>query len=134
MKNILVVEDDIANLQVFTALLWSKGHHVIEAATVREALGAARRKDRLDLLVSDVALKGDQMSGTELAKALLDSHGNVPVVFVTGTPPDLWDERDRENLRALRSKSRVAVLEKPFLPAALESTVESLLQQKQPPS
>jgi CheY-like chemotaxis protein len=129
MKNILVLEDDPANLQAFAALLWSKGHHVLEASTAREALDAARRKERLDLLVSDVGLKGDQMSGTEVATALLDSHGNLPVVFVTGTPVDLWDEPDRQNLRALRSKNCVAVLEKPFMPAAFESAVESLLKQ-----
>jgi hypothetical protein len=42
---------------------------------------------------------------------------------------DLWDEPDRQSLRALRSKSRVAILEKPFMPSAFESTVESLLQE-----
>ena len=128
MKNILVLEDDPANLQVFAALLWSKGHDVIEASTSREALEAARRKERLDLLVSDVALKGDQMSGTEVATTLLDSYGNMPVVFVTGTPWDLWGEADRESLRALRSRGRIAILEKPFMPATFESTVERLLQ------
>ena len=128
MKNILVLEDDPANLQVFAALLWSSGHHVIEASTAREALDAAGRSDQLDLLVSDVALKGDQMSGTDVATALLDSHGNLPILFVTGTPMDFWDEADRRNLRALRSKTRVAMLEKPFMPSPFESAVERLLQ------
>ena len=128
MKNILVLEDDPANLQAFAALLWSKGRDVIEASTSREALDAARRKGRLDLLVSDVALKGDQMSGTEVAVDLLDGYGNLPIVFVTGTPMDQWEQSDRENLRALRLRSRVAILEKPFMPSAFESTVERLLQ------
>jgi CheY-like chemotaxis protein len=128
MKNILVLEDDAANLKAFAALLWSSGHHVIEASTAREALNAAGRSDQLDLLVSDVALKGDRKSGTELATALLDSHGNLPILFVTGTPMDFWDEADRRNLRALRSKTRVAMLEKPFMPSAFESAVERLLQ------
>jgi hypothetical protein len=67
------------------------------------------------------------MTGTEVATVLLDSHRNLPILFVTGTPLDSWDEPDRQNLRALRSKSRVAVLEKPFMPLAFESAVESLL-------
>jgi CheY-like chemotaxis protein len=128
MKNILVVEDDPANLQIFVALLWSKGHDVVEASTAHEALDAARRKERLDLLVSDIELKGDQMTGTEVATALLDIRGILPIIFVTGTPLDLWDEADRQNLRELRSKSRVAILEKPFMPLVFESAVDSLLE------
>ncbi len=129
MKNILVLEDDAANLQAFAALLWSKGHDVVAAFTAREALDYALRKERLDLLISDLELTGDQMTGTEVATAVLDIHGNLPILFVTGTPFDLWDEPDRQNLRALRSKHCVEILEKPFMPLAFESAVESLLQE-----
>ena len=128
MKNILVLEDDATNLQVFAALLWSNGHNVVEASTAGEALDAARREERLDLLVSGVGLKGDQMSGTEVATALLDIYGSLPIVFVTGTPLDDWDEPDRENLSALSLRTATAILEKPFMPLAFESTVERLLQ------
>ena len=68
------------------------------------------------------------MSGTEVATALLNGYGNLPIVFVIGTPLDLWDKLDRENLRALRLRTSVAILEKPFMPLAFESTVERLLQ------
>jgi CheY-like chemotaxis protein len=128
MSTILVLEDDSANLQILAALLWSKGHYVLEASTAREALDAARRKG-LDLLVSDVALKGDAMSGTQVAAFLLDRQGKMPIVFVTGTPLDLWDEPDRRQLDALRSTTPVAVLEKPFMPSTFESTVASLLRE-----
>ena len=129
MKNILVLEDDPANLQVFVALLWSKGHNVLEASTAREALVAARREERLNLLVSDVALKGDPMSGTEVATVLVDGQGVLPIIFVTGTPLEFWDESDRQNLRALRLGNSVVILEKPFMPLAFQSTVDSLLRQ-----
>src|SRR5689334_22055511 len=126
MSTILVLEDDPANLQVFAALLWSNGHYVLEASTAREALDAARRNGHPDLLVSDVALKGDNdMSGTDVATALLGSHGRLPIVFVSGTPVDLWEEPDRRKLNALRSTTPVAILEKPFMPAAFEATVAS---------
>src|SRR5689334_19431342 len=123
-KNVLILEDDLANLQVFAALLGSKGHQVVEASTARDALDAVRREGQFDLLVSDVALKGDEMSGTEVATALLDSNRRLPIVFVTGTPVDLWDEPDAQNLRMLRSKAPVAVLEKPFVPSTFLSAVE----------
>jgi CheY-like chemotaxis protein len=129
MKNILVLEDDPANLQIFAALLWSNGYDVFEASTACEALNAARREVRLDLLVSDVGLKGDQMSGTDVATSILHGHENLPILFVTGTPLDLWDEPDRKNLRSLRSTNRVAILEKPFRASAFESAVERMLQE-----
>jgi CheY-like chemotaxis protein len=129
MSMILVLEDDPANLQVFTALLWAKGEYVLEASTAREALDAARRNGELNLLVSDVALKGDEMSGAEVATILLDSQEKLPIVFVTGTPLDLWDEPDRRKLNALRLRTDVAVLEKPFMPSAFESAVATMLHE-----
>jgi CheY-like chemotaxis protein len=134
MKEILVSRRRSANLQVCAALLWSKGYDVVAAFTAREALNGARRKKRLDLLVSDLELKGDQMTGTEVATAVLDIHGNVPHLFVTGTLLESWDEPDRQKLRALRSKTCVAVLEKPFMPLAFESAVEGLCRRTPPPT
>src|SRR3954452_3961782 len=129
MSTIVVLEDDPANLKVFAALLWSKGYYVLEASTAREALDAARRNGRPDLLVSDVALKGDEMSGAEVATILLDKQGKLPIMFVTGTPLDLWDDPDRRKLNALRSKTAVAVLEKPFMPSAFESVIRNLMHE-----
>jgi CheY-like chemotaxis protein len=122
MKNILVLEDDPANLQIFAAPLWSKGYNVLEAGTAREALDAAQRTQKLDLFVSDVGLKWDDLSGT-----LTKKYGALPIVFVTGTPLDSWDERDRKNLRLL-SPTCAEVLEKPFLPRLFEATVARMLR------
>jgi CheY-like chemotaxis protein len=129
MYTILVLEDDAANLRIFTALLWAKGHHVLEASTAKEAIEAALRNGRPDLLVSDVALKGEELSGTDVAAALLDRYGSLPTIFVTGTPLDLWDESDRRKLNAIRLRTTVAVLEKPFMPSAFEATVANLVRE-----
>ena len=125
MKNILVLDDDASNLQVFAAILWSNGYNVLEASTAQEAFGAAQRTQPIDLVVTDVGLRGD-VSGTEVAAELARNHDGLPVVFVTGTPFDLWDETDRQNFQGLRS-SAVAILEKPFSPTAFAATVEQLL-------
>jgi hypothetical protein len=70
------------------------------------------------------------MSGTEVAAAVLHRHENLPILFVTGTPLDLWDRLDRQNLRMLRSTNRVAILEKPFAASAFQSAVAGMLQEE----
>lgn len=126
MKNILVLEDDPSNLEIFTTILWSNGYTVLEASTSEEAFDAATRQPVIDLFVSDVSLKGENVSGTEVAVALAQKRDSLPVVFVTGTPLSSWMERDRRNLRRLLSAG-VEVLEKPFMPRIFEMAVKRLL-------
>jgi CheY-like chemotaxis protein len=128
MKSILVLEDDTSTLQNFTLILWSKGYSVLEAVTAREAFDAAKRQPRIDLFVADVGLKGENISGTEVAVALARKHENLPVVFVSGTPLEFWSERDRRNMRLLL-RVGVEVLEKPFLLRVFEDAVDRLVGQ-----
>jgi len=127
MKNMLVLEDDAANLQIFGALLRAKGYNVVEAGTAREALDAAQRTQKLDLFVSDVGLKWDELSGTEVAIALTGKYGALPILFVSGTPLGSWDDRDRKNLQVLFGRG-AEVLEKPFLASQFQATVERMLR------
>ena len=125
MKNILVLEDDPANLQIFAALLWLKGHNVLEATTADEALKAGDQDQRLDLFVSDVFIPG-AISGVQVAVALAENREDLPLLFVSGSPPELWDRNDQEILRQFTPGS-VTILEKPFRPADFEVAVERLL-------
>ena len=125
-KTILLLDDDRSNLDVLTAILRARGFQVSGASSSKEAMDAARPESPIDLMVLDVALKGDPMTGTEIAVALTHSRGSLPVVFVTGSSLDYWDEGDRRNLGQLRPGS-FAILEKPFLPAALEAAIQRLM-------
>ncbi len=133
MTTILVLEDEPANLEIFAAILWSKGYSVLEAATGREALEAAQRQQgAIDLLICDVGLNGEDLSGTEVALAILDGRDDLPVVFVSGNPVAHWDSRDRQNFKLLNQEC-VTVLEKPFLPSDLGNAVELLLHKSAEP-
>jgi CheY-like chemotaxis protein len=133
MKTILVLEDDPANLHIFAAILWSKGYKVLEAGGSPDAVDAAERQEpQVDLLVCDVGLKGDELSGTDVAVALSQGQGDLPVLFVSGNPVAQWNAHYRENLKVL-DRQCVGVLEKPFLPADLESAVERLLHKTATP-
>jgi CheY-like chemotaxis protein len=126
MKNVLVLEDDLSDLQIFTSILRSKGYDVLKAMTARAAFDAAKRQPKIDLFVCDVGLKGDNLSGTEVAVGLARKRQNLPVVFVSGTPLSYWSDPDRRNMRLLLSAG-VEVLEKPFLLRVFEDAVDRLL-------
>ena len=126
-KTVLILEDDPANLRIFSEILIDKGLNVLEAMTSEEALDAAQRNDpKIDLLVSDVGLRGDRLSGTDVSVLMSLCRKQLPILFVTGTTVEHWDERDRHNLRLLRP-ANVKVLGKPFVPAVFENAVEALL-------
>jgi signal transduction histidine kinase len=64
---ILLVEDHVGTLTAMTKLLTGLGHHVITAATVKEALAAAEQEP-IDLVVSDLGLPDG--SGHDVMRAL----------------------------------------------------------------
>lgn len=67
--SILVVEDTPANLKLFTLLLRTAGHEVLQARSAEEALEIARNH-RLDLVLMDVQLPGmDGLAATGILKS-----------------------------------------------------------------
>src|SRR5437762_11775079 len=117
MRTALILEDDVSNMQAFSAMLWLANFKVLEATAGTEAIDIGRRNaECIDLLLSDVAVP--ERSGTEVALELITIHPAMAVLFVTGTPLEGWNNRDRNNFSRLTSHS-VDVLVKPFRPAAL---------------
>ena len=125
MRTVLVLEDDLSNMQMFSALLWSEGYKVLEATGGNEAVETGTRHDEpIDLLLSDIAVP--ERSGTEVALELIASHPAMVILFVSGTPMYAWDGTDLNNFRRL-PPDRVDVLEKPFKPPALLDKIGKLL-------
>ena len=79
---VLMVDDEPAQLQLFAFALRREGYWVVEARNGVEALEAAERAGRVDLLVSDVVMPG--MRGPEVAAKLRKRFPNVQVLFVSG--------------------------------------------------
>ena len=112
MKRILVVDDDRSVLQVLTRALFD--YDVTVARDGFEALVAARRLDRLDLLITDYLMPS--MIGDELIARVRQQQPHVPVLIVTGHTEIL----DRE---AAPWWTASAHLGKPFQLAALREQV-----------
>jgi len=101
---ILVAEDEPDIRDLLCEILRAEGHEVCPAASGVEALALFRARD-FDAVFTDIGMPG--MSGWELARAVREVDGSVPLAVITG-----WGEAvSSEGQRAARVDWVVA---KPF--------------------
>ena len=81
-SNILIVDDQAANLQMLSDMLKSKGHKVRPVLSGRLALSAAEN-DPPDLILLDIMMP--EMDGYEVCRRLKehDALNHVPVIFIS---------------------------------------------------
>jgi two-component system, cell cycle sensor histidine kinase and response regulator CckA len=79
---VLLVDDELAQRQLFANALRQQGYHVLEAHNGAEAITLAQRAGRIDLIVTDVVMPG--MKGPELVARLREQYPAVQVLFVSG--------------------------------------------------
>ena len=79
---ILVVDDEEPVRRMVCLVLQSHGHTVLAAPDGRCAL-ATLAGDKIDLLISDVAMP--HMTGHELAAMVSHSHPRLPVLLMSGS-------------------------------------------------
>jgi len=112
---ILIVEDDVALLDVISTMLKSSGYRVHTASTEAAAIEIAmKHPGTLDLLVSDVVMKGT--SGPELADKLRLLQPEMKVLYMSGYVGD-----------KLSDYGPLEVLEKPFAKNELLGRVRAAL-------
>jgi PAS domain S-box-containing protein len=84
---ILVVDDEAGVREVMQRGLSAEGYGVLLAGDGREALAEVERAGgAVDLVLSDVAMP--RMSGTAMADALAERYPHIPVVWISGYPPE----------------------------------------------
>ncbi len=116
---LLVVDDDLPACQTTCRILRDAGFGCIWATTGEHALALlVDRKEPPDLFVFDVRLT--DMPGPTLAWLLSERYGEVPVLFISGSP-----SFDAALLRA----ARWDFLAKPFSPESLVAAVLRMLSQ-----
>jgi two-component system, cell cycle sensor histidine kinase and response regulator CckA len=125
---ILVLDDDSINLRPIAAILQQHGHNDLEAATARQAIRISKHYlGPIHLLVADVALP--EKSGTQVAREILESCPELPVLFISGTPLECWTKTDQVNFSRSPPGS-VDFLEKSFQASDLEMRVRKLLERR----
>jgi len=115
---VLVVDDAPDVTEMIGMLMRYAGYDVTTALSAPEAFDAARR-DRFDVVVSDIGMPG--MNGYQLAEALraLPDYAAVPLVAVTGFT--MFDDRERA-----RASGFDDFLTKPISPTDLLDAVKRL--------
>ena len=120
MATILIVDDEPANRQLLAAVLRSRAHDLLEAASAEEGLRLAR--ERLpDLIILDLYLP--EMHGTEFVKALRGESATAELKVALYTASRLDG-----SMRGFMELARIEhVIEKPSEPEAILRTVDSAL-------
>ncbi|APA87749.1 PAS domain S-box protein [Paraburkholderia sprentiae WSM5005] len=87
---ILVVDDDTESREAVSELLISMGYEVRRAANAQAAMRALMT-GKTDVLLTDIVLPGQ--SGVELARAAIERHPGIRIIFASGhdapTPQEL---------------------------------------------
>jgi CheY-like chemotaxis protein len=117
-RHILVVEDQDEVRGFATEVLRSSGYQVMEASSGDEAMRLFEETEPIDLLLTDVVLRG--MNGRELAEHFARAYPMASVLFTSGYPDDV-------TARKGVPRGSVAFLPKPYSPEALTSRVAELL-------
>jgi PAS domain S-box-containing protein len=103
---VLVVEDDASVRAFAIKVLERLGYVVRQADTAEAALEILRAYPRIDLLMTDVVLRGG-MNGFDLASQVKQFRPDLPLLLVSGYTPDSFDD-------AREMKSTMNFIQKPF--------------------
>jgi CheY-like chemotaxis protein len=118
---ILFVDDEPLVVNVVRNVLGRAGYDFRTASGADEAEALFREHaDEIELLVTDVMMPG--RNGRELYEDLRRLAPDLPVVFVSGYV------NDPKLAETLGDADRQRLLEKPFRPAQLLETIESVLE------
>lgn len=121
-STVLLVEDDPTVRELAMDVLTHHGFTVIEACDGHRALEIwAREGDRIDLLLTDMAMPGG-LSGMDVAERIRASHPKLKVIFSSGYSAELFGEQFEDS----------HYLPKPYLAATLAETVQRALDDALP--
>lgn len=119
VETILLVEDDAVVRNLVLNILCGAGYSVLEAATPTEALDLCRNTEiPISLLLTDVVMP--VMNGKEMASRLMETHGEMKVLFMSGYSNDIIALHGVLN-------PGIAFIEKPFTPESLKQKVREVL-------
>lgn len=120
-ETILLVEDDPSLREMAGTLLQRLGYTVLSAANGNEALGLrdAHQPGLIDLLFTDVVMP--QMSGKELAERVCALSPQTRILFTSAYTANAIVHQGVLN-------QGVALLQKPFTPAALAQKLREVLE------
>ncbi|MCK4574073.1 MAG: response regulator, partial [candidate division Zixibacteria bacterium] len=113
---VLAIDDQTVILDLISAMCQASGYQVTTAASGEEGLQLALSQE-FDIILTDLSMPG--MSGLEVAREVIKSRPDVPIVLITGWEVDI----DRSRLTA---SGITQVLYKPFRIEQLTEMIRNL--------
>ncbi|MGP0147998.1 response regulator [Pseudomonas oryzihabitans] len=113
---VVVVEDDPMLGQILEDLLDERSAHCTRFLNADDALMALLHSGQPDLLITDHLVPG-QLTGGDLANLLTSRWPTLPIVITTGYGFEIQAD----------FPANVVYLQKPWMPAALESAIAQAL-------
>lgn len=127
VKRILIIEDEPLTAFDNECMIQDAGYDVVATHDDFHEAVAALDRDKVDLILSDVRLRGKK-TGIELAKEA--KKRGIPLLFVTGHPPDNAHElaigclhkpyTERQLRQALEAVDKHLAGKKPKVPHGME--------------
>ena len=130
METILILDDDLANLQVIGDVLRSERYHVLEASTGLEGFETGKKCGAMSLFVTDIELP--DASGIDIALKLVALYPDLPVLVISGNPMGWWTSKNVSNFSRFLPNN-VDFLEKPFSASELQMRVRNLIGRRSQP-
>jgi PAS domain S-box-containing protein len=118
-RRVLLVEDDASVGEMVEAMLSDLGHEVLRADAAAPAIEILERKDRIDLMLTDLIMPGG-MNGVELAQAAVALRPGLPVILTSGYTG--------ETLGAA-AEAPWPLLTKPYPAEALAAVIDAVMRQ-----
>lgn len=115
MATVLIVEDEDQVRVLAESYLREQGHQTVSAATAEEGLAVFEVVERIDVLFTDIILKGDNHGGLELAKEAVQRQPDLRVLFTTGSAVT-------DGMKAMMV-DKAAILEKPYTVDQLQTAL-----------
>ena len=120
VKTILVIEDEPLLLEYIVDLLSECGYRVLPASNTEEALHYLKDSVcQIDLMFSDIRIPGG-MNGIALARETQNWRPGLKVILTTGFAIELLEDQAHQAFD---------ILHKPYMPAALITTIRTALGQ-----
>ena len=118
-ETVLVIEDNLALLDVIQNMLKTLGYCVLTATDAQTATHQLAAHEQIDIILSDVVLPNG-ISGPEFITLARESTPNLKVVFMSGYPRDSLTDSEFYN-------SDDRLLQKPYTKSELSKVLRSAL-------
>lgn len=115
MATVLIVEDEDQVRVLAESYLREQGHQTVSAATAEEALAVFEVVTRIDVLFTDIGLRGEGHGGLTVAKQARERQADLRVLYTTG-------QAVTDGMKAMMVEDS-AVLEKPYTVDELQTAL-----------